>query len=363
MDKEKKHLIGLIQFPKFGLIKMKKIQAFFQSWEDAFNSSAANLIKAGIEEKNAAEFISFKQTLNLDKTIETIEKESIKIITIENEEYPALLKEIYDPPFLLFTKGNLPKPNEFCLAVVGSRKISKYGEMATEKIVSDLTKNGLTIVSGLAYGVDTVAHFAAVKGGGKTIAVLGTGVDKKSIYPKSNLKLSQDIIDKGGAIISEFPIEAPPLSHHFPQRNRIISGLSLGSLIVEANEKSGALITARFALEQNREVFAIPGSIFSPASIGPNNLIKQGARVVTCAEDILDALDLEKQNNYIENKTIIPETEEEKIILSFLSHEPTHINEIIRLSKFNSGVVSSTLILMEMKGMVKNIGGMEYVKK
>ncbi len=356
-----KYLIALTHFPKFGPVRLGRIKKRFPLWKDAFRAPTEALIRAGIEEKVSEEFAAARHGINPDEAMEKLEKENIKAIAIGDKLYPKLLKEICNPPILLYYKGQLPENEEFNLAVVGSRKYSSYGQMAVERIVEDLAKNNLTIVSGLALGIDALAHNAALKAPGRTIAVLGSGLDKQSIYPSSNRFLADKIIDSGGAVISEFSVGSPPLKHHFPQRNRVISGLSLGTLVIEASIKSGSLITARFALEQNREVFAVPGSIYSPNSDGANDLIKKGAKVSTCAADIMEALDLAQVSAYIDNKKIIPETPEEENLLSYMEKEPVHINDLIRLTKLDTNIINSTLTIMEMKGMIRNIGNMQYV--
>ena len=356
-----KFLLGMHSFPKFGPSRLKRIKNYFSNYEHAFKANVHELIKAQIEEKIAYEFIEARQKINPEKILEKLEQEKINIITLDEKEYPSLLKEIYNPPILLYYKGTLPDNNGFNLSIVGARKFTSYGKQVVSEITRDLVQNNINTISGLALGIDTLAHQITLDNHGKTYAILGTGIDNKSIYPPSNYYLSQKIISSGGAIISEFPLHTLPLRHHFPQRNRIISGLSLGTLVIEASIKSGALITARFALEQNREVFAVPGSIFSLMSEGPLNLIKQGANPVKNAEEILENLDLNEINTYINNKKIIASSSEEEIILKFLSKEAVHVNNIVRLSALNVSIVNSTLILMEMKGMVKNLGGMEYV--
>lgn len=360
-SRDTKYKIALNNFPKFGPVRMKKLNQFFSSPEHIYTATANELIQAGIEENIAQEFVAARTNINPDALLERLEKENIKIISVEDEDYPKLLLEIYDPPPLLYYKGKLKKNDEFNLAVVGTRKFSSYGKQATEIIVRDLAKNNFTITSGLALGIDTLAHNACINSGTRTIAVLGTGIDHLSIYPSSNRYLIDKIIAGGGAVVSEFPLGTPPLRHNFPQRNRIISGLSIGTLVVEAGEKSGALITARFALDQNREVFAVPGNIYSLVSVGPNNLIKQGARPVSGANEIIEALDLININAYIDNKKIIPESREEEEILANISHEPKHIDDLIRLTGLDTSQINSTLILMEMKGMIKNLGNMRYV--
>ena len=360
-NKDTKYLIALTRFPKFGPVRLKKIKKNFPNYKAAFHATGAALEAAGIEKNIAAEYVSFKNTVNPSLLIEEIKKENIKILTPESEKYPKLLAEIYNPPALLYYKGEFRKKEEFTIGVVGTRKYTPYGERVAETIVKDLALNKITIVSGLALGIDSLAHNATLNVSGRTIAVLGTGIDKQSVYPSSNRYLADKIIASGGVILSEFPLGAPPLRHHFPQRNRIISGLSIGVLVIEAGFKSGALITARHGLEQNREIFAVPGNIYSDASIGPNNLIKQGAKAVTSASEILETLDLTLITSYIDNKKIIPETPEEKLLLKHITADPLHVDELTRLTNLGVSAINSTLTLMEMKGMVRNLGNMQYV--
>lgn len=361
IDKDIKFLLGLHSFPKFGPSRLEKIRNYFETYEAGFNAGKRELIQAQIEEKIAEEFIETRAKINIKKIIEKIEEEKIKIIIINSENYPTRLKEIYKAPFLLYYKGNFPVKNEFILSIVGSRKFSPYGKQVALEITRDLVRNNMSTISGLALGIDNLVHQTTLDNQGKTYAVLGSGLDNRSIYPRANYYLAQKIISENGALLSEFPLFSPPLKHHFPQRNRIISGLSLGTLVIEANIKSGALITARFALEQNREVFAVPGNIFNASSLGPLKLIQDGAIPIKNAKEILDALDLNEINTYIDNKKIITDSLEEEKILKLLSKNPIHINEIARLAKLNISLINSTLTLMEMKGIVKNLGGMEYI--
>ena len=269
-----------------GPIAFKKLLAHFNSLEEAWSIEINQLRQAGLENFVIEQIKKQRPQINPSEQMERLTKEGIDLITILDKNYPKLLKEIYSPPALLYIRGKLELNDEFSLAIVGTRKLSSYGQQITPLITSDLAGAGLTIISGLAKGIDTLVHQAALKANGRTIAVLGSGLDKKSIYPSINRHLAEEISQKG-AVISEFPIGAEPLAQHFPQRNRIISGLSLGILVIEAPEKSGALITAKDALEQNRDVFAIPGPILAKNSLGPNNLIKMGAKLVSQANDIL----------------------------------------------------------------------------
>lgn len=358
--RDKKYLVALSTFPKFGSKALFKLKRAFSNFEQAFKANLRELTKAGIEEKIALEFIEARVKINPEKEWEKIEKENIKIVTPENPAYPPLLKEIYDLPALLYVKGTLPDDNDkFPLAVVGSRKVSPYGRQAIEEIVGILTRQGLVIISGLALGADACAHAVTLKNGGRTIAVLGNGLD--DLYPHTNRRLGEQILANGGAIISEFPLGTLPLRQNFPMRNRIISGLALGTLVVEAAIDSGSLITAKLALDQNREVFSLPGSIFSPLCAGTNNLLKMGAQVVTSAEDILNALNLDNAKKLLEDRPIQAETPEEAAILKALTREPKYIDNIAKETSLAASSTLSTLTLMEVRGKVKNMGGMMYV--
>ncbi|MFA6394172.1 MAG: DNA-processing protein DprA [Patescibacteria group bacterium] len=356
-----KYLAALNTYTKFGPVRFKKLKARFPSWQAAFYAGVSELKSAGIDENIALDFISRRKAINPDAIMEEIIREKISLITPEDRRYPGILKEIPDFPPLLYLRGELKTEDDFSLAVVGARKFSSYGKRLTEDIVRELARYKITIVSGLALGIDALAHSAALLAGGRTIGVLGSGVDRQSVYPVANQNIAEKIIAEGGAIISEFPLGTPGLRHHFPQRNRIIAGLAKGVLVIEAGEKSGSLITARFALDFNREVFAVPGSVYSPVSAGANALIKEGAILTRNGNDIIEALDLKRVSLYIETKSVMPETKEEKILLSFLSGESVHVNELIRLSGLPASTVTGSLTIMEMKGMIKNLGGMEYV--
>ena len=284
--------------------------------------------------------------------------ENIKKINLEDKDYPEILKEIHDPPKTLYLRGNFSEKDKIAIAIVGTRNYTGYGKQIAYDIAGSLTEAGITIVSGLAKGIDAFAHKATLEKGGRTIAVLGSAIDSESVYPACNRKLA-DKIAQNGAVISEYEPGIKSERWFFPQRNRIISGLSLGVLVIEAPEKSGALITAMQAVEQNREVFAIPGSIYSKNSIGTHRLIQMGAKLVTCANDILEELNLP----LLEEKTSFkPETKEEETILSILGKEPIHIDEIIKQSNLDTKIVSPALMMLELKGAVKNSGGGYYIK-
>jgi len=282
--------------------------------------------------------------------------EDIKTIDINNKEYPKFLKEIKDPPKVLYYRGKL-EPNDNCFAIVGTRRCSSYGKEAALEIAGDLAEVGLTIVSGLAPGIDTFAHQSTIERKKRTIAVLGTGIDERSIYPQSNLNLARKIIETGGCLISEYPPGTPGSQFTFPQRNRIISGLSLGVLVVEAKEKSGALITANWAKKQGRKVFAVPGPIYSSNSKGCHYLIKNGAKLVENVNDILLELNLSLTTR---PGGVAGETEEENLILNALKEDSLYIDKIIEKTKLSAASVASTIAILEIKGKVKNLGSNIY---
>jgi DNA processing protein len=357
-----KYLVALTRFPKIGPVRFKNLINFFESAEKIWTANFGELKQAGLEEEIITDFLEKRKSINPDAEMETMAKLGIGALAQDDEDYPKNLKEIYDPPFLLYYKGNTKCLNGFNIAIVGARKPTSYGRQVASLIAEGLAQNGIAIVSGMAFGIDAIAHETAVKNNGQTIGVLGSGIDEKSFYPKQNLRLMDEIINKNGIIISEYPAGVASLPQNFPHRNRIISGISLGTVVVEAAAKSGSLITARFALDQNREIFAVPGNIFSDVSAGPNNLIKMGAKPVSSAKDVLDALSLSQAADFKESRKIIPDTAEEKIILEHLAHDPLHIDELKRLTNLDIKTLSGVLTMMEMKGKTKNLGGMNYVR-
>ena len=283
--------------------------------------------------------------------------EGIRKIKIGDENYPQDLKKITDAPEVLYYRGKLPGKNEVCLGIVGTRRPSDYGQQTTLQITGELADAGVVIVSGMAPGIDTFAHRACVEKNCRTIAVLGTGLDEKSIYPASNLALSRNIIKTGGCLISEFAPGTPGYPNNFRQRNRIISGLSLGILVVEAKERSGSLITARYAKEQGKKLFAIPGPIYALNSQGPNGLIKQGATLIESANDILKELNIAPLKKVA---GLMPENATESLMFSALKEEALSIDAIIEKTKLPAPLVATTLALMEISGKIRNLGGNVY---
>jgi len=343
-NQEKIYLNALNLLFRENFLKLPQMVTQYHSLEEAFNDLAR------------------KQNSLLDpfKEWEKLEQHQIKFITLKDQEYPLLLREIPYPPLGLYLQGEIPKNSNF-LSVVGTRKISSYGKLAIEKLLKNLIPYHFVIISGLALGVDTLGHKIALDEGGKTIAVLGTGLDR--IFPAINKSLSQKII-QNGALISEYPLGTPPLKHHFPWRNRIISGLSPATLVIEAPEKSGALITANFALEQNRDVFAVPGSIFNKNSLGPNNLIKIGAKLISQTEDILEEYHLEISTISQTLKTIDNHFDsqlEKEIYETLEASEPLLVDKIIEKVNHKTTEVLIGLASLELKGLIKHIEGDRYL--
>lgn len=299
----------------------------------------------------------------VEKQLELMEKNKVQLLTFKDEAYPENLKSIYDPPPFLFIKGEIKKEDKNAIAIVGCRAASQYGKQIAEKIGRELAKRGITITSGLAWGIDSIGHLAALKEDSRTIAVFGSGLDV--IYPSENRKLAERII-QNGAIISEFPLGTKPERQNFPKRNRLISGLSLGVVIIEAGPKSGALLTAQHALDQNREVFAIPGNIGAKTSEGTNKLIKEGAKLVTKVEDILEEVKMittvqQKEKSKIE-KDLSQLSEVERNIYSLIIDEPYHIDKIAQDTRMSTPQALSTLLSLELKGFIKQLSGKQFVR-
>lgn len=312
-------------------------------------------------------FLSYRGTCQPEREMEKLEKLGIAIITIHDPQYPEALKCLYDPPPALLVKGEILERDSISIAVVGCRKATHYGKQAAERLARELANAGFTVVSGMARGIDTTAHQATLAAGGRTLAVLGSGLDRA--YPPENRKLMEEIASHG-AVVSEFPLGTPPDPWNFPQRNRIISGLSLGTLVVEAGQRSGALITAAFALEQGKGVFAVPGPITSDRSLGPHSLIRDGARLVESVEDIIEEMRPEVQSSLTlqalrrgergAQLTLESLSREEEKILSLVKERLRPLEEIVEETGFSSHEVLSHLLFLEMKGLAKRLPGNLY---
>lgn len=355
-------LVGFSFFPKITNRRLKQLADYFSGYSQINMVEFSDLARAGWEEEIAHEYVSWRENNPLEKLAVILEQAGIYTVSIDDVEYPALLKEISDPPFSLFIRGKLPENARPSLGVVGTRKISPYGLSACASIIPPLAQSGLTIVSGLALGLDGAAHEEALRAGGTTIAVLGGGVDRDTIYPATHRSLAEKIISSGGAIVSEYPPGFKPTQFSFPARNRIIAGMTLGTLVIEAPEESGALITARFAIDYNREVMAVPFPIDNSHGIGNNRLIKQGAKLVSEAADVLDALNLAIA--FSPNKIAAPNSlsAEESAVYSCLSGEAKTIDRLIAESGKTVSSVSGALAMLEIKGIARNTGNAGYIK-
>ena len=353
-----KYWVGFSSVRGIGPMKFRALLNHFGDLEEAWRADAAELKEAGLDQRALGNFMTMRSTISLDGAMEKIERQGARVLTWDDPAYPPRLLNIYNPPPVLYVKGDILEEDQWAVAVVGTRGATVYGKEAARQIAGNLARNGLTIVSGLARGIDSEAHRAALDAGGRTIAVLGSGVDV--IYPAEGRKLAQTVV-KRGALVSEYAMGTRPEAGNFPPRNRIISGLSLGVVIVEAGERSGALITADFALEQGREVFAVPGNIYRKKSLGTNKLIQQGAKPVLSVEDVLEELNLTMVSQQAEVRAVVPENETEAALLEYITADPVHVDEIGQKSGLPIAQVSSTLALMELKGMVRQVGGMNYV--
>jgi DNA processing protein len=354
----KAYWVGFNLVKGIGAVRIQALLDFFGNLEIAWNAPPEAFLNAGFSQKIVENLVIARRTVDLEKMMERLERLHITVLTWADEGYPRRLKEVNQSPPVLYLRGSILPEDSWAVAVVGTRRITIYGRQIAEEIGTYLAQNGITIVSGLARGVDAVVHEAALKAGGRTVAVLGCGVDR--IYPPENQKMAERMISQG-ALVSDYPLGTPPEAINFPPRNRIISGLSLATVVVEAGETSGALITATFAAEQGREVLAVPGNIHSPQSKGTNRLLAQGARPLLEMGDVLDAIKLEKAQTYRQAQIALPQDAAESAILNLLGMEPLHIDEIQSQAGLSIEKVSATLTVMELKGMVRQVGGMNYV--
>jgi DNA processing protein len=356
-----KKLLTLYSIQGIGPARIRNLLAAFGSPQAVLDAPINKLIHVpGIEKSTAIKIKDKVDERYVSYQLDYIKNHDIKILTYWDEDYPERLKKIYDAPVLMFYKGDISVLKSNALGFVGTRHPSTYGKMITEKICRDLTEHNFTIVSGLARGIDTIAHQTVLKNNGRTIAVLGSGLDQ--IYPPENRKIAEQIT-RNGAVISEFVIGAIPDPGNFPRRNRIISGLSVGVIVSEAGKKSGALITAYQALDQNREVFAIPGPINSRKSVGTNCLIKQGAKLVQETSDIM--LELEDQLGTVDSIDHLPAPELEGIenlVYQLLTEEPVHIDYLTQRSQRTTPEILSALLTLELMGIVKQLSGKMFVR-
>jgi len=362
-------LLGFNYFDKLGFKNINKLKNYFENYVAAFNAPLVELMKSGLNEKISTSFIAWRDVFDFNTAFAKLTKEKIEFISIIDSQYPSLLKEITSPPLILYYRGNinlLKEKDANRLAVIGSRQPDNYGRKIINELLPDIIYQGIQIISGLALGIDSLAHQKTLENNGKTIGVLGTGLDKHSFYPRDNWLLAEKIINQSGLLLSEFPPETIGRPQNFPRRNRIISGLCQATLIIQAQEKSGSLITAARALEQNREVLAVPGDIFSPLSSGTNNLLKSGAKLIINSTDILETYNItDKINTTIKNNSgcvvLDFKNDYEKVVLEILSQAGAQGKlisgeEIIQISQLDTAVINSTLSILELRGVIRNDG-------
>ena len=355
---DKRYWVGFDLVRGIGAVLLQALINHFGDAASAWMGTPEDLRVAGLGIKAIGRLIEVRKDVDLDRLWDKINAQGIRILTWEDDTYPARLKDIDHPPPVLYVRGEFLPEDHYAVAIVGTRKVSSYGRQVTEDISSFLASNGVTVISGLARGVDAIAHSAVLKSGGRTTAVLGCGVDR--IYPPENRALAEQIMDRG-ALISDYPVGTAPESSNFPPRNRIISGLSLAVIVIEAGETSGALITAEFAAEQGREVFAVPGNILAPQSRGTNKLIQNGAIPLLSPQDLLQALNLTRVGEQKAARKILPANEVEAQVLNALRNEPLHVDELRIQTGLPVEKVSAALVMMELKGLVRQVGGMQYV--
>lgn len=340
-----------------GAVRLRALLDYFGNLEIAWQAPLDGLRAAGLPARCLENLLQIRKGCSLQQIWEAIEKRGIQVLTWEDAAYPPRLLQIAQPPPVLFVNGQIRPEDEWAVSIVGTRRLTGYGHQVASELATFLAHNGITVVSGLARGIDRVAHEAALKAGGRSIAVLGSGVDR--IYPPEHASLAERMAEQG-AVISDYPLGTPPDSTNFPPRNRIIAGLSLATVVIEAAETSGALITATFAAEQGRDVFAVPGGIYAPQSKGTNRLIQQGAQPLIKFEDLLVELNMDKVPEQRAARSILPANDVETRLVKILANEPRHVDDICVQSGLPIDQVSATLTIMELKGMVRQAGGMNF---
>lgn len=357
LHEERLYWVGLNLVKGIGSVRFRALLNTFGDAQTAWQASPEELRQAGLSQRIVDNMLQLRAQVSLDKVWERIQALGAKVLTWEDEDYPRRLKEIDQPPPVLYVRGNLELQDEWAVAVVGTRHATTYGRQVTEEVSATLARNGVMVVSGMARGVDTIAHQAALSAAGRTLAILGCGVDVT--YPPENRRLAAQILEHG-ALLSDYPLGTPPESQNFPPRNRIISGISQAVVVIEAGVTSGSLITASFAVEQGRDVFAVPGSILAPQCQGTNRLIRDGAAPLLSPQDVLEALNLDMVTEYRSARVMLPTEPLELQLYQVLGREPMHIDDIRAQANLPIERVSATLALMELKGTVRQLGGMFY---
>ena len=360
LERDLPYWVALHRVHRLGAVRMGLLERGFASMAEAWGADREALLAAGLDGRTASALTRARDEIEPAAEVQRLAAAGVRAIPRPHPDYPERLAEIADPPPVLYVRGAWRPEDAWSVAVVGTRRATAYGRQAAAELARGLAAHRVTVVSGLARGIDTIAHREALEAGGRTVAVLASGLD--TIYPPENRRLAEEIAERG-ALLGDYPLGTKPRAEYFPRRNRLLSGLTLGTLVVEGDVTSGAMITARFAGEQNRDVFAVPGSIFSPASRGPLELIRDGATPIAKPEQILEGLNLTMLGAQIDLAAAVPPSDpRERALLEALSRDPRHIDEVTRASGLPPAAVAGTLALMELKGLVREVGGLQYVR-
>jgi DNA processing protein len=359
-DDEIKYWVAFNRINGVGRVRYQALVEKFKHLSEAWRASRTDLRSVGLDDRVVRAIIAERDKIDPDSELEALHKAGVTPLAWDDSRYPRRLKETDDPPPVLYVRGQIQESDEWSVSVVGTRRPTPYGRQVAEEMARQLAANGIGVISGLARGIDAIAHRSALEAGGRTIAVLASGLDV--VYPPEHKKLAAQI-EEHGALASDYPLGTQPRGDYFPRRNRILAGMSLGVLVVEGDLKSGALITARIAVEQNREVFAVPGSVFSPQSRGTNTIIGRGeAKLIQSIDDVLEELNLKTVPQQMEMRELVPATDTEADILRHISLEPVHVDDVCRESGLPVSTVSSVLAMMELKGLVRQMAPMAYVR-
>ncbi len=377
-DPELKYWVAIHRVYGIGPARFRQLLRHFGSMDAAWSAPFSGLVSAGIGQENARSLEGLRSKSDPDREMETLERLGISAVRLDSPAYPKSLAETYDPPPVLYYRGRLAETEPAAVAVVGSRRCTAYGREMAKRIATGLVESDVAVFSGLARGIDGTAHRATLEAGGRTVAVVGGGLD--STYPSEHEQMAQEIVAKDGAVVSEYPVGVRPKPEHFPRRNRVISGLTRGVIVVEATRKSGAMLTVKWALEQDREVFAVPGSALSVNSEGPNWLIQQGAKLTTSHLDVLEEMHIQplvQESAGVNNESTQGElgvdslahtnngTDSEYRVYEFLASAgaPCHVDEIARDLGIRIADVTSALSILSLKGLVDEVGPMTFISK
>ena len=357
-EDERPFWVAFHQVPYIGPARFARLREHFGTLDAAWNASAREL--GEVLDQRAAESVArARAAFSPEREMERIERLGISVLTIVDDDYPKLLVQIPAPPPVLYVKGAFTPADQTAIAIVGTRRSTSYGREVTTRLAREFAEAGVSVVSGLARGIDGAAHDAALRGGGRTIAVLGSGVD--IIYPPEHKNLAAQIVENG-AVISDYPPGRKPDAPNFPARNRIISGLSLGVVVVEAPARSGTLITVDFAADQGREVFVVPGSVLSDNSAGGHRLLRDGARLVTCAADVMDDLRIGERKEQAAVQQALPLTDQERRLLNHISGDPQHLDELMIAAGLSIAEGSGLITMLELKGLIRDAGARHFVR-